>query len=838
MLKRDNIYLRTSSYVILSILTGFALFLRWSYATSTSPFIDEFKTLWNAQNIVTGLASPFAWGPGADAPLFRNFEALILQLFGFNTTVARTPSIIISVATIPLIFYVGKRMFSVPAGLLACALMTFAPELVVWGARARPYPLFLLLTLLTVLLFYRWMTEPDDGGQISRVRGWLFVVCFVVALFTHLGAILLLPGFALGALIRHGPGVFTRKWVFLDFLVCGVGVLVVLALFLQSETIPGAIPLSQTVWAGFGQIDLGVKNLEVFSKFLRRTPGGFALFLLAVGGLAYLIVWRIRSRLRVGEPSPEESARPEERPAGTSRVAVDGQNDGLVLLYVLSLSAAGVIILLFGPGWGGETRYILFLFPMLSLIVGTTAVRLLTFLLRRAKIGGETTRQWVVLGFTVVGIGLIGVSSLPGGAGYRQEWGYDLAFIYVGDQWRKGDVMVTVAPVACLVSLGRCDYFAIQKAYETYAIERNGRLVEALTGLPLIMIVQEMEEVLDGHERVWFVTDEGRFITRYDSDFVQLIWDRMELVSNERGALVFRSLHQEQPLIRRETDISFEDKFRLRGCDLRQRTFAPGEKLELTLYWQGVEYANYFGVDYSVFVHLVDQAGRLWAQADGYPVGGMYPTSHWRSTDVVIPDRREIRLPVEMPSGRYRLDVGMYTLSDLQRLSVWDEEGIAVGDRVALDYVEIPEGEEERLMPTHSVEVNLGDEVALLGYDLASRTVSPGGTVDLTLYWQARVDTDEDYTVFVHLVGEDGLIWGQQDGQPQGGFYPTSFWVQGEVVVDEHGIPVEREAPIGEYELRVGMYLLQTMQRLPIVEGAEESTQGWVNLGGVQVSEG
>lgn len=393
--------------------------------------------------------------------------------------------------------------------------------------------------------------------------------------------------------------------------------------------------------------------------------------------------------------------------------------------------------------------------------------------------------------------------------------------------------MVTVAPMACLVSLEQCDYIAIQKAYETYAIEKNGGLVEAVTRLPLIMTVQEMEEVLDEHERVWFVTDEGRLLSRYELDFVQLIWNRMELVSNERGAFVFRSLQQGQPLIRRVMEGNFEDKFKLRGGELNRGAFAPGEEMKLSLYWQGVEYAGYFGMDYSVFVHLVDREGKLWTQSDSYPVEGLYPTSLWRSTDLVIPDRRSIVLPADIPSGRYRLEVGMYLLPTGDRLEVWDESGSPIGDRIIVDYVRVGAVYGDQLAPGNPLQVDLGGKVRLLGYDLTTAKVEPGGSMSLTLYWQASAKMERDYSVFVHVVGEDEQICSQHDGQPESGFYPTSYWEPGDIVKDEHVLSLPSDTDAGNYELRVGMYVLEDMRRLPVVGGAERAD--YVTLVGIRV---
>ncbi len=821
--------------IILASLTCLGFLLRWQYAASSSPFWDEFITLWSARNVIEGAVSPLRWGPGADAPLFRDLTALVLWLFGFRALVARSLSIAISVTAIPLSFYAGKWMFSVPAGILAATMMAVIPQVVVEGARARPYSLFLLLTLLAALLFYWWIIEDDDAFYVRHGRAWPFVACFVAATFTHLEAALLLPGFVLGALARHGPRGLMRKSVVFAFILCGVGVVAALALFYRSENTPGAIALSEGVWAGSAQIELGVKNVGVFVKLLRRTPGGFGLLVVAVGGLAYSAAWSLGRRFRGKALSAEGGTGGLEDAQLVSAAPVDTQNHGLVFISVMLLWATCAIILILGPRWGSETRYILFLVPLFSLIVGATAVRFIGFLVERAGIGGETVQRWAVLGSVAVGMGLIGVPSIVDEQRFREEWGYDLAFEYVAHHLRGDDAVVTVAPMACLVSLEQCDYVAIQTAYETYAVEEKGRVVEVETRLPLIMTVPEMEEVLDQYQYVWFVTDEGRFLSRYTADFVQLIWDRMELCANERGALVFRSLWQEQPVEHHVVEANFEDKFILRGFSLSRGAPGLADQLDLTLRWQGVEFAHYYGLDYSVFVHLVDPDGELWAQSDGYPVAGRYPTSHWHSTDVVIPDRRTIVLPPHLPPGRYRLDAGMYLLSTGERLQVFDESGSPVGDKAVVGYVTVGEEGERRLSPAYPLPADLGGEIRMLGYDLAASTLAPGQDLDLTVYWQALVEMERDYTVFVHLVGQDGQIVSQQDGQPEKGFYSTSFWDRGEVVRDEHVLSLPSDVQAGEYELRAGMYLLQNMQRLPVEGKAVEGD--WVVLTTIHVSD-
>jgi hypothetical protein len=72
--------------------------------------------------------------------------------------------------------------------------------------------------------------------------------------------------------------------------------------------------------------------------------------------------------------------------------------------------------------------------------------------------------------------------------------------------------------------------------------------------------------------------------------------------------------------------------------------------------------------------------------------------------------------------------------------------------------------------------------------------------------------------VFVHLVGEDGLIVGQQDSQPVSGFHPTSEWTGGEFVRDQYHVTISEAAPPGEYSLSVGMYRAGTGDRLPFLD--------------------
>jgi len=117
--------------------------------------------------------------------------------------------------------------------------------------------------------------------------------------------------------------------------------------------------------------------------------------------------------------------------------------------------------------------------------------------------------------------------------------------------------------------------------------------------------------------------------------------------------------------------------------------------------------------------------------------------------------------------------------------------------------------------PEHIKMVNLGQEIQLVGYDLANTQASPGQPLPVALHWKAIAQPATNYTVFTQLIGPDGLVWGQQDNQPQQGRYPTTAWSVEDKVVDRYDILVREDAPAGTYRLLAGMYYLATGERLP-----------------------
>ncbi len=116
----------------------------------------------------------------------------------------------------------------------------------------------------------------------------------------------------------------------------------------------------------------------------------------------------------------------------------------------------------------------------------------------------------------------------------------------------------------------------------------------------------------------------------------------------------------------------------------------------------------------------------------------------------------------------------------------------------------------------------LGDnQIALLDYRIEG-PLRHGATVHLNVLWQALKPLEEDYTVFVHAVDGEGVIWGQRDTEPQGGEYPTTKWGPGEIVQDRYELQIDVAGPREGYKLVVGMYVSETGERLKLPDGATE----------------
>ena len=118
------------------------------------------------------------------------------------------------------------------------------------------------------------------------------------------------------------------------------------------------------------------------------------------------------------------------------------------------------------------------------------------------------------------------------------------------------------------------------------------------------------------------------------------------------------------------------------------------------------------------------------------------------------------------------------------------------------------------------------DVAELLGAATAPGQLRPGEVVYVTLQWKALVPSPVSYTVFTQLISADGQWVAGSDRVPVHGRWPTNSWKPDQLIIDHHGILVPAHVPDGYYEVWVGLYDVETGERLSVADSDLVSIEG------------
>jgi len=247
-----------------------------------------------------------------------------------------------------------------------------------------------------------------------------------------------------------------------------------------------------------------------------------------------------------------------------------------------------------------------------------------------------------------------------------------------------------------------------------------------------------------------------------------------------------------------------------------QGELAPGGFMEVDLYWHCLAP---MATDYSVAVQALDPERRFYGGTVNYPGRGSYPTSLWQPGQI-IEDRHRFTLGADLPVPTYvQIQVDVLDLDTGAYLPV--SPATEPGQRSVLaGRLPVPDREAQRVRVTRPM-ATYGDRIELARSQVEG-IVQPGATLEMRLVWRCRAALDQDYTVFVHLLDEDGHILAQADGPPVSGRYPTSLWSPREQVPDIRRLEIPASADAGSLRLAVGWYLLGTGERLPAHDASGE----------------
>jgi len=274
--------------------------------------------------------------------------------------------------------------------------------------------------------------------------------------------------------------------------------------------------------------------------------------------------------------------------------------------------------------------------------------------------------------------------------------------------------------------------------------------------------------------------------------------------------------------------VIFGDELTLLGYDLTTTNPLPGDTTNVTLYWKA---SQPLGVDYSAFVHLVDEQMNIYAQQDSLNPGG-YPTHLWQPGEYNS-DVHEVEIPPGTPPGQYLLGVGLYDPSTMVRLPTLEGAGSSSGmyflQEVTVAKAEKAPGIQELGIEQQST-VHFDNGMLLLGATAERDRLPRGDFYRLALFWRAERELHDSYSVAISLIDGDGEEALSQTNEPSAGRYPTPGWDEGEIVRDNHALWIPRNFPAGDYTIRLALFdSIGNMVSAPPEEGVAVEN-GWLDL--------
>ena len=738
-------------------------------------------------------------------PLYFWLLQLFVRLGGESEFAARFLSLVCGTLTVAALYALGKALLGRRIALWGALLLAVARFHVWWSQEMRMYVVATLWGVISVYAFVSWLQAegllppPPDrsqpGHQSSTREAILFALATTAGLYSlylFVTIVLIENVFFLvtwfrgkDRRLRH-----VRRWIALQ-VTTGVLFAPWLALALpRMHSWSVAAPFDFRV---FLQLYGTLLTLGISTYIARYSLLVLPFFL--VVGAALVSIWRSRTAEQDAVASPNLN-----------------RSAAFLLLLFLIIPPAVVYALTRPRGLfytpRVEARYLVLFAPAFYLLLASSLV----VLFRKLKWVGLAAAAFVAVAF------LWALSGHYAGRYLRDE--HQTMVRIISAYAEPGDAVL-------LVSGSR---YAIFGYY-------YGRLPAEARRPPVYNLPQHAPQVLpdnvDGelaplasaHARLWLaqvnapMEDPQGLVTWWlDQRYAKLLsfgftYNALTLYGPTDATA---EVHPENIEPEHVLDRPLGENVHLSGYDLPTQRFRPGDVVRLALYYSTL-------TDAPAQVRLTDELGRVLEQ-------------------------RDIMLAVAGPMGRHQLDFGVYahTPGGLYHFEI---EAAQSSGSCSFGAFRIEGTGASRGAPSPEVQVaaSLEDGIELLGFTLRGSdgrhvdSIRAGESLTLDLYWRAKQKTARGYTVFTHLVGQAynpataGPVWAGHDGEPQAGGRPTSQWFVDETIPDRHTLTVDPQAPEGEYELEVGMYLLETMTRLSSVDAQGQAVGNRLVLGHYRV---
>jgi hypothetical protein len=288
-------------------------------------------------------------------------------------------------------------------------------------------------------------------------------------------------------------------------------------------------------------------------------------------------------------------------------------------------------------------------------------------------------------------------------------------------------------------------------------------------------------------------------------------------------------------------DATFNNEIQLKGYSLRDPDLTPGKVIFVTLYWRALTQPR---EDYNLVAQIWNDDKESLASTTDFPYGGAYRTRIWRTNEIVA-THHWLKLPDNLPVGRYKLAVTVTQLLGGKRLTVNGPNGDS-----SLNIALAPDL--RRARPAESINltappqaVQFGDLFAVSGMAIKGKPLSPSATwqaapsqtLTFDLAWQTLKRPLRDYSVFVHISPARDVPPVAQTDLTMGQTYPTGAWRPGDVIHDQLTLKLPPDLAAGSYKILIGVYDWQTGERLSLKVGEQAPPDSQWEIGTLVVGQ-
>lgn len=562
--------------------------------------------------------------------LFHSLLFLWYQIFGFQLWGLRMLPVFLGQVSIPLIYVLARRLFASPAAALAAAFaLALSPFQI---AYSQDLTMYSLLVGMTILSFYTLMRALADA---ARWPAWgAYVVASSLMVHTHYYAVFALVAQNVFVLLYHRRRI--GRWLLAQ---CAIAATTVPWLYLQYSLLSGQAVreagdlalnhLLKILWQGGVAFTVG----STFPATLKWVT--WLYLLLAIAALALLL----RS--------------PERREAGV-----------LVGTWLL---APPLIV------WGFDfmlehfnERFLSTSLPPVLLLLGWVCV----------------TLPWRRLSTTLT----LGVYALTSAVSLG-AWYFDPAFLkstygemmgLIGQMAQPGDLLLVSGP-------GQVPLFDL---YHPAGVDAHFLSPDSV--LTLEAAERDFPALVAGYRRVWLVMygDPNVYDPRHSAEAWLGSHGYKAFLRNYVGSYLTLYVLPEAdaPASLRPYEAQFVGGPRLVGYAIEPAMPRAGQTIYVTLEWLATEP---MAVDYTVFTHVLDRSGVFVVGSDSQPVSGTRPTTSWE-VGTVVTDNYALLLPADLAAGDYTIEVGIYDLATMIRLTVSQPGGALDGaDHLLLESVPV-----------------------------------------------------------------------------------------------------------------------------------------------------